>query len=679
MPTAQLIALDLVAAALVAVAWLGAGAAAAARQARLAPALAGVAVLLTVLRFVPALVLAGQGWWFAQEKVTVALPLLTVAALAAAVLAGPPLVRTARAALTGQAAANPAPQTPSEPTATPATGSTTEPAAEASRTAHPAGDVLDRPAVVVPLLTAGYAAAAGLVLTFLIGYPTTLAAALVTVALVAAATLITWQVTAPARTRSRRIAAAAALAIGLAGVGLAVLPEDPVDIGAGRPVAYPPAHGTPVAALRGSPGDMAQGGTVRRTTLTAQKGNVTLTSGRTVSAWTYNGQVPGPSLTAEEGDLIEVTLRNKDIERGVTVHWHGYDVPAAEDGAPGVTQDAVMPGQEYVYRFAARQVGTYWYHTHQVSDIGVRMGLYGTLIVRPKGTPPDATDLTLPVHKFGGVTALGTHDDVYDETVPSGRPVRLRLINTDSDPRRFALVGTPFRLSAVDGRDLNGPGELTDTGLVLPAGGRYDVSFTMPAGPVQLVVGDDPGRGVRLVPPGTVAATPEADTRRWPDLDLLSYGEPAPMPIDRSAAFNRDFTMVLGRNLALAGSLPRYAQTINGRAHPSTPTQVVEEGDLVRMRIVNRSAEIHPWHLHGHTVVVLARDGEVPTGSPLRLDSFDVRPGEVWEIGFRANNPGLWMNHCHNLPHQEQGMAIHLGYAGITDSFHSGDHSAHGG
>lgn len=71
---------------------------------------------------------------------------------------------------------------------------------------------------------------------------------------------------------------------------------------------------------------------------------------------------------------------------------------------------------------------------------------------------------------------------------------------------------------------------------------------------------------------------------------------------------------------------------------------------------------------------MLARNGQAPTGSPLWLDTFDVRPGEVWDVAFRASNPGLWMNHCHNLSHVDQGMALHLAYAGITTPF-----TAHGG
>jgi len=115
----------------------------------------------------------------------------------------------------------------------------------------------------------------------------------------------------------------------------------------------------------------------------------------------------------------------------------------------------------------------------------------------------------------------------------------------------------------------------------------------------------------------------------------------------------------------------------NGRGHPSIPDQLVAEGDLVRFTVVNRSLETHPWHLHGHHVLILSRDGTPSSGSPLWVDTFDVRPGQVWEVAFEAVNPGIWMNHCHNLPHAHQGMMLRLVYDGVTTPY--GDaHAGHG-
>jgi FtsP/CotA-like multicopper oxidase with cupredoxin domain len=248
--------------------------------------------------------------------------------------------------------------------------------------------------------------------------------------------------------------------------------------------------------------------------------------------------------------------------------------------------------------------------------------------------------------------------------VTPGTPVRLRLVNTDSDPRRFALAGARYRLAAVDGTDLADPGELERVGLRLAAGGRYDLTFAMPDQPVTLTAGG--AVGLRLLPEAYAGEPATPDTAGWPELDLLHYGAPGPVPFGPGTGFDRDFTLVLDRGLALVDGVPQYAQTVNGRAYPSIPTQLVREGDLVRVTVVNRSLETHPWHLHGHRVLVLSRDGEPPTGSPLWLDTFDVRPGEVWQVGFAATNPGLWMNHCHNLPHADQGMMLHLAYEGVS-------------
>ncbi|MET7667695.1 multicopper oxidase family protein [Micromonospora luteifusca] len=489
-----------------------------------------------------------------------------------------------------------------------------------------AGDIRS---VAVPLLFAGYATSGALLVTVLHGYPASAGTGLLAVAGVVAATAVSWRALGarPSRTVSRATLAVAVAAL-VTGTGLTAAPD-------GVPAA-PHDHGYRDARTVDEP--------TRRFTLTAGTATVRV-SGRDVAAWAFNAQVPGPELTAVVGDVVEVTLRNRDIERGVTLHWHGYDVPNSQDGVPGVTQAAVLPGQEFVYRFRADQAGTYWYHTHSVSDVGVRMGLYGVLVVRPG--PMTGLDVTVPVHTLAGRPLPAPRT----ERVEAGTPVRLRLINTDSTTHRYALAGTAFRVAAIDGFDLRGPTPLVDTAVLIPAGGRYDLAFDAPATPVALFVD---GRALYSTGPVSTA------TGAWPVLDPLSYGVASPAPWPR---IDREFTLVLDRGLDLHELLPRYAHTVNGAADPDIPPQVVRLGDIVRFTIVNRSQIVHPWHLHGHHVLVLSRDGKPSAGSPLWLDSFDVRPGEVWEVAFRADNPGVWANHCHNLAHADAGMTMHLMYS----------------
>ncbi|MEU8261606.1 multicopper oxidase family protein [Micromonospora sp. NPDC048999] len=482
--------------------------------------------------------------------------------------------------------------------------------------------------VAVPLLFAGYAASGALLVTVLHGYPASAGVGLLAVAGVVAATAVSWQALGARQSRTMsRAALVVAVAALVTGTGLTAAPN--------AAPAVPHDHGLGDARTVGEP--------TRRFTLTAGTATVRV-SGRDIAAWAFNAQVPGPELTATVGDVLEVTLRNRDIARGVTLHWHGYDVPNGQDGVPGVTQAAVRPGQEFVYRFRADQAGTYWYHTHAVSDVGVRMGLYGVLVVRP--APVTGVEVTVPVHTLAGLP-LPTSKV---EPVEAGAPVRLRLINTDSTTHRYALSGAPFRVAAIDGSDLRGPTPLVDTAVLIPAGGRYDLVFTAPAAPVALFVD---GRPVYSTGPVSAA------TGAWPVLDPLTYGVSLPAPWSR---FDREFTLVLDRGLDLHGLLPRYAHTVNGAADPDIPPQVVRRGDVVRFTIVNRSLVVHPWHLHGHHVLVLSRNGRPPTGSPLWLDSFDVRPGDVWGVAFLADNPGMWANHCHNLAHADAGMTLHLMY-----------------
>jgi FtsP/CotA-like multicopper oxidase with cupredoxin domain len=109
--------------------------------------------------------------------------------------------------------------------------------------------------------------------------------------------------------------------------------------------------------------------------------------------------------------------------------------------------------------------------------------------------------------------------------------------------------------------------------------------------------------------------------------------------------------------------------TINGHLFPDVPMFMVREGDVVKMRISNSSGEVHPMHLHGHHAGVLARNGVPATGAPWWIDSLNVDNGESYDIAFRADNPGIWVDHCHNLPHAQQGLLGHLMYEGVTTPF----------
>ena len=244
-----------------------------------------------------------------------------------------------------------------------------------------------------------------------------------------------------------------------------------VDYGGGE---VPPADhaghaGVSVATLRGPAGQPDA-----RYRLVAREATIRLPSGKEVDALTFDGTVPGPELRAHRGDLVEVTLVNRDVEPGVTIHWHGVDVPNAEDGVAGVTQDAVRPGGSYTYRFRADQTGTFWYHSHESSSTQVARGLFGAFVIEPREPAADPTlDVPVVAHELDGIETLDGRDGLTSRTVSPGTVVRLRLVNTDNAPKPFVLSGSPFRVVAIDGTDLNRPGLIDGhPTLRVAAGGR---------------------------------------------------------------------------------------------------------------------------------------------------------------------------------------------------------------
>ena len=73
-----------------------------------------------------------------------------------------------------------------------------------------------------------------------------------------------------------------------------------------------------------------------RVQLTARRGRVSVTGGRALEGYTVNGTSPGPTVRAHQGDLVEVTFVNESVADGATLHWHGIDVPNADDGVAGL-------------------------------------------------------------------------------------------------------------------------------------------------------------------------------------------------------------------------------------------------------------------------------------------------------------------------------------------------------
>jgi len=115
-----------------------------------------------------------------------------------------------------------------------------------------------------------------------------------------------------------------------------------------------------------------------------------------------------------------------------------------------------------------------------------------------------------------------------------------------------------------------------------------------------------------------------------------------PLPIERGV--DVDYVMILNDGA--------HGYTLNGKGFPATEPVVAKLGQKVRIRFMNEGMMIHPMHLHGMHMTVIAKDGWAQP-APWKCDTLNVAPGERWDVIVNCNNPGTWAFHCHILPHAE--------------------------
>ena len=129
-------------------------------------------------------------------------------------------------------------------------------------------------------------------------------------------------------------------------------------------------------------------------------------------AWTYNGQVPGPTLRANEGDRIRVNFINQGTHPH-TIHFHGWHPPEMDGSMP---DHEVAPGERFVYEFDAEPFGVHLYHCHSVPlKRHIHKGLYGAFIIDPPtgavATRAPADELIMMLNSFD--TNFDAENEIY--------------------------------------------------------------------------------------------------------------------------------------------------------------------------------------------------------------------------------------------------------------------------
>ncbi|MCA1054043.1 multicopper oxidase family protein [Rossellomorea aquimaris] len=442
---------------------------------------------------------------------------------------------------------------------------------------------------------------------------------------------------------------------------------------------------------------------VKTFTLTAQDKKWVINDGKEVAAWTYNGKVPGEALRVTEGDVVRVKLKN-DLNVPITIHWHGVLLPNKMDGIPGVTQNAVEPGDTFTYEFIANDAGTYWYHSHQQSSIQVDKGLYGSFVVEEKEKEYERDEVFIldewavdqereNLSNMGGMMMGAMSGDSEADTkqmydtftvngksgnaikpmiMQAGEKARLRFINAGYQVHRLVFPEGSMRMLEADAEKVKSEDTKSNV-LEIAPGERIDVEFTKPEEDA-VVIGHE--QGVDHADDMVIPVISTNDGKNGQQLAHAtgnaavkgtSYGS-------EKLIFNKtpnpdvtyDMDLSMGMDMGEGMSFQ-----INNKTFPDTPPIKVKEGDIVKVTLRNEGRMNHPMHLHGHRFQVNAKDGK-KLKQPVVKDLVHVKPGEEYEIYFKADNLGEWLFHCHDNNHAARGMVTVVDYEEVYSPFQLG-------
>lgn len=389
--------------------------------------------------------------------------------------------------------------------------------------------------------------------------------------------------------------------------------------------------------------------------------------------WSYAENSFSPVISVLQGDTLNVQVTNKLME-STSVHWHGIRLPQNMDGVPGVSQPPISPSASFNYQFKVEDAGTYWFHPHINSTEQLGRGLVGALVVQEPSYPVDRDEVLLlndwlfneELHiidqfssprdmshdgRFGNViTVNGKYRPTF--ALRPNERVRLRFVN-GATARFFRPAFTQSvtaYIIAIDGHPIE---PKPYTGLLLAPGMRCDIVVDAGSVSSETVIGDtayEPtgicrwlanGQSVRPVaittPPPKLPDNPIAQPNLNKAIDLE-------LRLDGGA-----MSTAMMKGMASGQFWYLNDQQADKEAILNKPLMSLKLNQSYRMKIINNTRFVHPMHLHGHTFQLLQE-------TPYWTDTALVMPGKTTEIAFVADNPGMWMLHCHVLGHQASGM-----------------------
>lgn len=467
-------------------------------------------------------------------------------------------------------------------------------------------------------------------------------------------------------------------------------PPPPVDAAPPRPAQ--PAGWDESVRLPEAP-DLDPAPQVVEIELEARVTDLQLVAAGASAAWTYNGMLPGPLIRVPTGARLKVHFKN-NLPEETTVHWHGIRLPAEMDGVPEHSQPAVPPGGSFDYDFVVPDSGLFWYHPHVRSARQVGDGLYGALLVEPRGTPAAAEepaglgdDLVLmlsdigvdeqgalfdPEHGGDLATLFGREGNIVlangriAPTVLARRGLRQRWRVVNGAKSRYfqlAMAGHRFVRIGGDGGLINAPEE--HDMVVIAPGERVDLLVT-PSGepgariPVRWVPFDRGFGSVEFRKDENVLIVEIAGDPPVVDAPVpTTLRAIAPLPV-ASTDIRRMITLteqtIDGKLIMGIDGVPSWeAAPLNARV-----------GTTEIWTVVNKTDWDHPFHLHGFFFQpVDLQTGLPPAVAPEWKDTINVpkKDGMASFVVRYDDRQGMWMFHCHILDHADAGMMgmLHLG------------------
>jgi FtsP/CotA-like multicopper oxidase with cupredoxin domain len=407
----------------------------------------------------------------------------------------------------------------------------------------------------------------------------------------------------------------------------------------------------------------------------ASEFNWEIAPGKTIKAWGFNKQLPGPVLRANIGDTLVVRITN-NLKEATTIHWHGICLPASMDGTDGV-QKPIEPGEVFEYRFVVPDAGTFWYHAHTNETVQMERGMYGALIVDSETDPVvdgekifmiddmklnENNEFTKPTWYLP--RAIERHDGRQGNTLllngkenlvinaNGGQIERWRFINSSS-ARYFVLHlgGKAFKIIASDGGLLEHP--LTVTEALITPGERIDIAVDFTEGKSFAIESLAYDRMTFLKAKRETFATVKVGENK----SSKAFIPETLRKIEPLAPQEAEVT----RKIKLSVD-PRIRDQkdfrINDGVHVNDKPVMV--GELQIWEVSNTSRMDHPFHLHGFFFQVIEENGKAPAYIAWK-DTVNLTPKSTVKIAWMPDNRvGTWMYHCHIIEHHAAGMMAHF-------------------